>query len=141
VAAGVVLSVLGTSASAGNLRIVVSNLGGNKNNDKGSVIVQVYDRADRWLSDEVYLRQSQSVAGARTGDIISLELSLPAGEYALSVFHDVDGDGRMARNFFGLPKEPAGLSNNAVPRFGPPKWKDARFELRDKPVTQRIRLN
>lgn len=134
VLAGLMLTAL--HAAAGDLRVIVSNVTGGT----GSLIVRVYDRAERWLGDEVYLRRSQDVSTARQGDSVTLELSLPPGDYALSVFHDIDGDGRMARNFFGLPQEPAGLSNNATPRFGPPKWRDARFELREAPVVQRIRL-
>lgn len=131
------MALTAPQAAAGDLRVMVSNV----ISDAGSVIVRVYDRAERWLGDEVYLRQSQDVSSARQGDTVTFQLSLPPGDYALSVFHDIDGDGRMARNFIGLPQEPAGLSNNARPRFGPPKWRDARFELRDAPAAQYIRLN
>lgn len=131
------MALTAPQAAAGDLRVMVSNVTG----DAGSVIVRVYDRAERWLGDEVHLQQSQDVSSARQGDTVTFQLSLPPGEYALSVFHDIDGDGRMARNFFGLPQEPAGLSNNAQPRFGPPKWRDARFELRAAPAAQYIRLN
>lgn len=135
VLAGMTLTAL--HAAAGDLRVMVSNVTGAT----GSVIVLVYDRAERWLGDEVYLRAGRDVGTARQGDTVTFQLSLPPGDYALSVFHDIDGDGRMARSFFGLPQEPAGLSNNARPRFGPPRWRDARFELRELPVVQRIRLN
>ena len=30
----------------------------------------------------------------------------------------------------GMPKEPWGMSNNARGNFGPPKFEDARFELK-----------
>lgn len=125
------------AAMADNLRVIVSNV----KSDKGSVVVWVYAGPDRWLSDDVFLKQDLPVAGNRAGDTVTLELALPPGEYALSVFQDVDGNGEMARNFMGIPKEPAGLSNNAVARFGPPKYKDAKFEIADQPVEQRIRLN
>ncbi len=37
--------------------------------------------------------------------------NLAPGLYAVSVLHDVDGDGRLRMNAFGLPQEPIGLSN------------------------------
>ena len=36
----------------------------------------------------------------------------------------------MDTNFLGIPKEPIGISNNAKGFMGPPKYKDAKFELK-----------
>lgn len=52
---------------------------------------------------------------------------LPFGDYAVLVHHDVDGSGAMERHWYGKPKEPTGTSNDAPSRFGPPKFKKARF--------------
>lgn len=52
---------------------------------------------------------------------------LPAGDYALKAFHDLDGDGEMDRNPFGMPTEPFVFSNNAVGNMGPARWERARF--------------
>ncbi|MCP5403927.1 MAG: DUF2141 domain-containing protein [Novosphingobium sp.] len=37
---------------------------------------------------------------------------VPRGSYAVTVHHDENGDGRMQRNFIGMPKEGVGISNN-----------------------------
>ncbi len=113
-----------TQADA-NLRIVATNV----KSDQGKLYVWVYDKKDDWLSDRYRTQKSITVAGNRTNDTVTLELLLPAGEYALSIYQDVNDDGKLARNFIGLPKEPAGLSNNLRPRFGPPKYKDAKFDV------------
>jgi uncharacterized protein (DUF2141 family) len=123
-------------AAAGTVKVTATNI----RSDQGSIIVWVYDNADNWLSDRWRTQKTITVSGNRTGDSVTLELTLPAGEYALSVFQDLDNDGKLGRNFIGLPKEPAGLSNNARPRFGPPRYKDARFAVGDASVEQRIRL-
>ena len=120
-----------------NLRIVATGV----TSDKGSVIVWVYDKKDDWLSDRYRTQKSVVVAGHRVAGAVTLELKLPAGEYALSVFQDVNDDGKLARNFIGLPKEPAGLSNNTVPRFGPPRYKNAKFMIGATPAEQRIALH
>ena len=54
---------------------------------------------------------------------------LPAGEYAIRVMHDVNGNDELDANLVGMPVEPWGFSNNATGKFGPPEWSDARFAL------------
>lgn len=130
------LALPGIAAADGTLRVTATNVA----SDDGSLVVWVYDNADAWLGDGWRTRKVVKVAGTRKDGAITVELQLPAGEYALSVFHDVDDDGKLARNFIGLPKEPAGLSNNLRPKFGPPRWKDAKFALADGVAVQEIAL-
>jgi len=52
------------------------------------------------------------------------------GEYAVSVFHDENSNGKLDRNFMGMPKEGVGASDDAVGHFGPPKYDDARFSYK-----------
>jgi uncharacterized protein (DUF2141 family) len=54
---------------------------------------------------------------------------LPAGAYGMKAFHDVNGNGKMDVNPFGMPTEPFAFSNNAVGNMGPAKWDRARFEV------------
>ncbi len=41
------------------------------------------------------------------------------GRYALSAFHDADGNGRLRTNLIGMPREGVGVSNNSggIPSF------------------------
>ncbi len=54
---------------------------------------------------------------------------LPAGEYALAVFQDVNTDGKINRNLVGIPKEPYGFSNNIKPRLSAPPFEKTKFLL------------
>ena len=64
------------------------------------------------------------------GDSVSTTITgLQPGRYAIRVFHDVDGDGTMSANPFGIPTEPFAFSNNARGAFGPAAWSDAAFEV------------
>jgi uncharacterized protein (DUF2141 family) len=123
-------------AGDGTLRVVATNV----KSDQGSIVVWVYDNADSWLGDGWRTQKVTAVAGNRKDDSVTVELDLPPGGYALSVFQDLENDGKLARNFIGIPKEPAGMSNNLRPKFGPPRYKDAKFTIRDAPVEQRIEL-
>jgi uncharacterized protein (DUF2141 family) len=64
------------------------------------------------------------------------------GRYAVLVVYDKNSNGKMDKNFLGVPKEPVGLSRNpTAPKFGPPKFSDAAFEYpSSKPLEFRIRL-
>jgi len=56
--------------------------------------------------------------------------NIPAGEYAVAMFHDENANERMDRGLFGIPKEPWGVSRNAGPSgFGPPRFDQANFGL------------
>lgn len=66
---------------------------------------------------------------------------LPPGRYAIKAFHDVDGDGKMATNPFGMPTEPFGFSNNARAAMGPPSWEQAGFEVTAGSNTHTIPMN
>jgi uncharacterized protein (DUF2141 family) len=46
----------------------------------------------------------------------------------------------MDTNFLGIPKEDYGCSNNARGFMGPPKWKDAKFQINNKSIIQHIKL-
>lgn len=134
--AGLIFSAAVSAAESPNLQVIATNV----QSDQGQVIVWVYDNADDWLSDRYRTFKSVKVADNRVGDSVTLGLLLPPGDYALSVFHDTDDDTKLKRNFIGMPKEPAALSNNLRPRFGPPKYKDAVFTIGSDPVVQKLEL-
>jgi len=55
--------------------------------------------------------------------------NVPYGTYAVSVFHDEDGDGKPRKSFFGIPLEGVGASRNPSMRFGPPGFNESSFTL------------
>ena len=109
-------------------------------NAEGNLYIAVYDSDDTWLGDETVMEQKVVIAEARDGELVTSELLLPPGEYALSIFYDSNDNGKLDTNFIGIPKEPVALSNNARPKFGPPKYKDAVFTLGSDAVVQRISM-
>jgi uncharacterized protein (DUF2141 family) len=54
---------------------------------------------------------------------------LPAGEYALAVFHDKDTNGKIKKNLLGIPTEPYGFSNNIKPKLSAPPFEKTKFLL------------
>ena len=65
---------------------------------------------------------------------------VPCGTFAVSVFHDEDGDGEMKRDWMGRPQEGWGVSNDATGKFGPPSFEDSAFDADSDSVTVRLTL-
>lgn len=59
--------------------------------------------------------------------------NVPPGEYALLVYYDENGNGRIDKNFIGIPNEPLGFSNGYMPK-GPPSYSRAAFVLEENEV-------
>jgi uncharacterized protein (DUF2141 family) len=103
---------------------------------KGALMIAVFDEAG--------YGKDKSVAAAAvpvTALTASTVFDLPPGKYGIKLFHDVDGDGKMATNPFGMPIEPFGFSNNAPAQFGPATWMDAAFDVPAAGATHAITLN
>ncbi len=64
------------------------------------------------------------------GQAVCMFANVAPGDYAVSVFHDENSNGKLDRNFMGMPKEGVGASNDAAGHFGPPKYDDARFSYK-----------
>lgn len=107
---------------------------------KGNLYIAVFDRKDTfWSPDQAGVKKIVPVSA--TGSMrVSLGV-LPAGEYALSCFHDVNGNGKLDTNLLGIPSEPYGFSNNARPKFRAPYWSEAIFRLEGYARVLAIRLD
>ncbi|WP_291843549.1 DUF2141 domain-containing protein [Maricaulis sp.] len=93
---------------------------------RGAVMMAVFASSESWDDGD-------PVAGSRVAvrsDAVTVSFdALPAGAYAIRMYHDVDGDGELDVNLMGIPSEPFAFSNNARGRFGPASWADAVFQL------------
>jgi uncharacterized protein (DUF2141 family) len=58
-------------------------------------------------------------------------MNLPPGRYALAVYHDMNDNWKLDKNFVGYPKEPFGFSNNYRPVFSGPNFEDCAFEIKE----------
>ena len=95
---------------------------------KGDLYVAVYDRSETFLSlDRVHAKKIVPIR--QTGTVRVSFGGLSSGKYAISCFHDLNGNGKLDTNLFGIPTEPYGFSNNVRPKFRAPNWMEAAFDL------------
>ncbi|MDD2929995.1 MAG: DUF2141 domain-containing protein [Sideroxydans sp.] len=93
--------------------------------------------ADFPMRDDKALRRTVLAIG----DTTELKISdIPAGEYAVAVYADMNGSGKLDSNFIGIPNEPTGASRDAASHYGPPKFKDAVFAIGDGTTMQTIHI-
>jgi len=106
----------------------------------GNLLAGIYTSPDDWLGANTFARQEVPIAATLRDGTLSFEVSLPPGEYALSVFQDLNGNRKLDTNFMGIPTEASGSSNDAPARFSAPKFRDALFTVGTEPVALTIRV-
>lgn len=104
--------------------------------DKGAVYFAMYTDIENWLETSKYEGKTLTVNGSA---VVTFD-DIPNGHYAISVYHDENDNGELDTNFMGIPKEDFACSNGAKGKFGPPKWKDAVFEVVGNDLTKTIKF-
>lgn len=113
-------------------------VGGLRSAD-GKVLIALYRGSDGFPGE--HGKAFRAAVTRIAGDRASVELrDLPPGEYAFALVHDENGNDVLDKNWLGIPKEGFGASNDASGRFGPPKYRDAKFTVTAAGAVQRVRV-
>lgn len=132
------LGVASMSAMADttSLKLTVKNI----QSTTGNLFINVFDSKDTFLGDTKVLAKEVVLEGLLKEGTAEVELLLPYGTYAIAVYHDDNANGKLDHGFFGIPAEPMGLSNNHVPRFGPPTFDKAAMTVGEPQQATTIEL-
>jgi len=122
-----VISVLFSTAlcAQSTMQVTITNI----KEQKGKMMVALHAGKDTFPNDEPAEALSAPVSNAEV--IVSFE-NLPPGEYALSLYQDVNENGELDKNIMGIPKEPFGFSNNAMGTLGAPSFKQCIITVPEK---------
>ena len=119
--------------SAHTMTIEVSNI----QTGTGQVLIAVYNKSDGFMSeDKAIFKKSYSVS--KSGSITVTLPDCKDGDYAISCFHDVNGNGVLDKNLFGVPTAPYGFSQNVRPKFRAPSWEESKFDFNGQQVNIRL---
>ena len=102
----------------------------------GHLMIAVYDSAETFLKKPM----KGIKAAAQSGQTSVHVKDLPAGDYAIAVFHDVNGNGHLDQNPAGMPIEDYGFGNNAIGNMGPPGFLAAKISLPPEGASTRLSL-
>lgn len=120
----IVVALAGTSlVHAADMTIDVAGL----KNARGNVMVAVFDNADNFLKQPL----RTAMVAAHAGKVQLLITGLPPGDYAISLFHDENGNGKLDKNPINMPIEPYGFSNDAAGAYGPPTFQQSLAHISD----------
>lgn len=118
------------NAHAADLQVTLHGV----HSDAGEVMLALYDRESTFLKQSVQASKTAARARGDSDRVTLVFKDVPPGRYALSGFHDLNGNGALDSNLMRIPSEPLGFSNGAQPRFGPPNFTDAAFTVGDDPL-------
>jgi|SRR6516225_5116652 uncharacterized protein (DUF2141 family) len=91
---------------------------------RGSIYTSIW-------SDRQSFFKKPFLSESRKADHDSLQFvfKLKPGEYAISVFQDLNENQKLDQGLFGIPKEPVGFGNNFKPKFSAPEFSDCSFKM------------
>jgi len=98
----------------------------NLKNNKGKVLFALFADAKAFPSDDKKAIKSAALTPANNA-VEWVLTNLPKGKYAISLYHDENGNEELDTNWFGIPTEGYGFSNNVMGRMGPPSFEKAAF--------------
>jgi uncharacterized protein (DUF2141 family) len=120
-----------------NLKINLLNI------DKPGVVFLSICRDAAGFEESVENESEEASCVNKAGEVglknFEINGMLPYGEYAIAIFVDANRNGKMDKNFLGIPKEQYGFSNNVMGRMAAPSFEQAKFKVTG-PTTQNITL-
>ena len=105
---------------------------------RGIVRLGLYTEAE-YPKDNAAWIASADVPAVGGETVVTLQ-NIPAGTYAIEVYQDLNSNGKMDRNFLGLPREPYGFSRDARPRLSKPDFSRVKFDVNPGENTQLLHL-
>jgi uncharacterized protein (DUF2141 family) len=116
------------------LTVTVTNVPGAK----GNMLIGLYDSVESFT--DTPLAESPKIAVTSVGDLVATIANVKPGTYAIAVIQDLNGNGKLDRNFIGMPKEPLAFSViKEIPK-GKPDFVACSFEVKDEDLAMTIPL-
>jgi uncharacterized protein (DUF2141 family) len=108
--------------------------------DHGQVMLALYDEVHPWLKNALHAQMIGATSRGSSTQVTLVFKNLLPGRYAVSGYHDLNGNGELDSNAMRIPTEPVGFSNSAQVRFGPPRFIDAAVTLGAEDLKINIQL-
>lgn len=113
------------------IKVSISNL----RNNNGHILISLFKGGEGYPDkpEKAYRIAKANIADNKSTLLIS---NIVAGNYVIAILHDENDDQKMNKNFFGLPKEGYGFSNNVMGTFGPPSFNKAGFRYNNNTLLE-----
>ncbi|TDE11947.1 DUF2141 domain-containing protein [Dyadobacter psychrotolerans] len=99
---------------------------GNLKSSKGKLLIGIYKPGGKF-TDGKPVESKIIEVNSKSNQLATF--ALEPGRYAIALYHDLNGNGVMDKNFVGIPKEPYGFSKDFRPKLSAPSFEDCAFDL------------
>jgi uncharacterized protein (DUF2141 family) len=123
-ACALVLAPQARAEEAGTLTIKIERVSKNR----GNIRVALYNGAN-W-GGQNGKPTTGAVVPAIPGETVVTLTGIAPGIYAIKTFQDENKNEKMDFDWFGIPIERFGFSNDAKPKFRQPSFDQAKFEIK-----------
>jgi len=106
-------------------------------NTRGNILACLTAKADTFPECEKDPQSLRLTVPARNGPVLVFRHVQP-GNYAVSLFHDENGNGRLDKSMGFIPREGYGFSRDAPVKMAPPKFAAAQFAVGNADQIQKI---
>ena len=103
------------------LTVIIKNLA----SATAPVIIGVYGTKNKFPDPKGQLKEYKFKPKGK--NLTAKIADLKFGTYALAIYQDVNSNGKINKNFIGIPTEPYGFSNNYKPKVKAPNFDDCKF--------------
>jgi uncharacterized protein (DUF2141 family) len=126
---------MSSAVAAGSINVMITGL----RNDQGLIRCALFSSA---VGFRVPGKQFRDATGKiQGGRAVCGFNSVPAGTYAIAVFHAERGESQVTFGLFGKPAQGVGFSRNPPMTSGPPSFEAAAFSVGSPPVDLTVKLN
>lgn len=121
------LLVSATSGKAEEVIVTVKNI----ESSDGNINVHIFNSSQGFQNKKAYKKMTVSKKDMSNGTL-SFRVTLPPGEYGISLLDDENQNGKMDFNMLHLPKEGFGFSDYYHTSYSKPEYDSFKFQLKEK---------
>jgi len=99
--------------------------------EKGCVRVAIFSSSAEYKAGKCATRGVTKLSGQPFPTQISIP-ALSPGSYAIAAYHDLNENGKLDRNLFGVPVEPYGFVRTPENKWRKPTWDEISFEVTEQ---------
>ncbi len=104
----------------------------------GTLGCALWDGSEGWPTEDAQALARVVVEPAEARCVFR---DIEPGRYAVSVLHDEDGDGRLAKNLLGIPREGWGTTNDRTFPFRGPTFDESVVDFTPDRASVRVSLH
>ena len=122
---GLLFTLFASYAQAQETQIKVTDI----RSAKGEIILNVFKDNASYDKQQPY-KQLVFDKKALANGTLAIHCALEPGTYGITLIDDENGDGKLNKNFVGMPKEGFGFSNFFMTKMKKPSFDDFKVDLK-----------